>query len=93
MGDFDRVALAEALDASRVDLGLTWRELDVQVTERPGRRSKRRIAASTFKGIGQRHSVRDTEPSWVSWSLHQTPHSSAVRELLRGQVQLPTISI
>ena len=75
MGDFDRVVLAEALDARRVDLGITWRELAVQVTERPGRRSERRIAASTFKGMGQRQSVRDTVVLQPLRWLGRTPGS------------------
>ena len=68
-------ALTEALDARRVEFGLTWRELAIQETERPGRRSERRIAASTFKSTGQRHSVRDTVVLQALRWLRRTPES------------------
>jgi hypothetical protein len=60
MNDFDLAALYEALDARRCQLGLTWEQLAIQATDSPSRRSDRRIAASTFKGIAQRRSVKDT---------------------------------
>jgi hypothetical protein len=73
--DFDLVALYEALDAKRARLGLTWRELAIEVTDRPTRCSDRRIAVSTFRGIGARRSVRDTVVlQALSW-LGRTPES------------------
>lgn len=75
MRDFDLAALSEALDARRCELGLTWQELAVQATGRPSRRSDRRIAASTFKGISQRSSVRDTVVRQALRWLGRTPES------------------
>ena len=60
MRDFDLAALSDALNARRCELGLTWQELAFQATDRPSRRSGRRIAASTFQGMSRRSSVRDT---------------------------------
>jgi hypothetical protein len=75
MRDFDLVALSEALDARRAELCLTWQELAIQVTGRPSRRSDRRIAASTFKGMSQRGSVRDTVVLQAVRWLGRTPES------------------
>ncbi|HLI02074.1 MAG TPA: hypothetical protein VKV06_14900 [Acidimicrobiales bacterium] len=75
MPEFDLAALAAALDARRLELGLTWTELAIQATDRPGRRSERRISASTFKGIGQRSSVRDTVVLQALRWLGRTPES------------------
>jgi len=68
-------ALSEALDAKRSALGLTWQQLAIQVTDRPSRGSDRRIAASTFKGMSQRGSVRDTVVLQVLRWLGRTPES------------------
>jgi hypothetical protein len=73
--DFDVVALSEALDAKRSELGLTWQELAIQVTDRQSRRSDRRIAASTFKGMSERGSVRDTVVLQALLWLGRTPES------------------
>jgi hypothetical protein len=75
MRDFDLAALSRALDARRSELGLTWQELAIQVTDRPSRRSDRRIAASTFKGMSQRSSVRDTVVLQALRWLGRTPES------------------
>jgi hypothetical protein len=75
MKDFDVAALSEALDARRRQRGLTWPELAVQVTDRPSRRSDRRIAASTFQGMSQRGSVRDTVVLQALRWLGRTPES------------------
>lgn len=75
MKDFDLAALAEALDARRSELGLTWQELAIQATDRPSRRSDRRIAASTFKGMSQRGSVRDTVVLQALRWLGRSPES------------------
>jgi hypothetical protein len=75
MEDFDLRALFEALDARRRELRLTWQELAHQATDRPSRRSERRIAPSTFKGIGQRRSVRDTVVLQALRWLDRTPES------------------
>jgi hypothetical protein len=75
MNDFDLAALSEALDARRRELGLTWPELAIQVTDRPSRGSGRRIAASTFKGMSQRSSVRDTVVLQAVRWLGRTPES------------------
>jgi hypothetical protein len=73
--DFDVAALSKALDAKRSELGLTWQELAIQVTERPSRRSDRRIAASTFKGMSERGSVRDTVVLQALRWLGRSPES------------------
>jgi hypothetical protein len=73
--DFDLAALSRALDARRSELGLTWQELAIQVTDRPARGSRRRIAASTFKGMSQRASVRDTVVLQSLRWLGRTPES------------------
>jgi hypothetical protein len=73
--DFDVAALSEALDARRCELGLTWQELAVRVTDRPSRRSDRRIAASTFRGMSQRGSVKDTVVLQALRWLGRTPES------------------
>jgi hypothetical protein len=73
--DFDLVALGEALDARRRELGLTWQELAIQATDRPSRGSGRRIAASTFQGLSQRNSVRDTVVLQALRWLGRTPES------------------
>jgi hypothetical protein len=75
MNDFDLAALSEALDARRCELGLTWQELAIQVTDRPSRRSGRRIAASTFKSMSRRSSVRDTVVLQAVRWLGRTPES------------------
>ena len=75
MKDFDVAALSEALDARRRELGMTWQELAVQVTDRPSRRSDRRIAASTFQGMSQRRSVKDTVVLQAVRWLGRTPES------------------
>jgi hypothetical protein len=75
MKDFDLAGLSEALDARRRELGLTWQELAMQVTDRPSRGSDRRIAASTFKGMSQRSSVRDTVVLQALRWLGRTPES------------------
>jgi hypothetical protein len=75
MKDFDLAALAEALDARRSELGLTWQELAIQVTDRPSRGSDRRIAASTFKDMSRRGSVRDTVVLQALRWLGRTPES------------------
>jgi hypothetical protein len=75
MKDFDVAALAEALDARRCELGLTWQELAIRATDRPSRRSDRRIAASTFKGMSRRSSVRDTVVLQALRWLGRTPES------------------
>jgi len=75
MRDFDLAALSEALDAKRSDLGLTWQELAIQVTDRPSRGSDRRIAASTFKGMSRRGAVRDTVVLQALRWLGRTPES------------------
>lgn len=75
MKDFDLAALSEALDARRAELGLTWQELAIQATDRPSRRSDRRIAASTFKGMAQRRAVRDTVVLQALRWLGRTPES------------------
>ena len=75
MEDFDLAALAEALDARRTELGLTWQELAIQATDRPSRPSDRRIAASTFKGMAQRRAVRDTVVLQTLRWLGRTPES------------------
>jgi hypothetical protein len=75
MKDFDLAALSEALDARRRELGLTWQELAIQATDRPSRRSDRRIAASTFKAMSQRGSVRDTVVLQALRWLGRTPES------------------
>jgi len=75
MKDFDLAALSEALDARRRELGLTWQELAIQATDRPTRGSGRRIAASTFKGMSQRSSVRDTVVLQALRWLGRTPES------------------
>jgi hypothetical protein len=75
MKDFDMASLSEALDARRCELGLTWQELAVQVTKRPSRRSDRRIAASTLKGISLRSSVRDTVVLQALRWLGRSPES------------------
>lgn len=75
MEDFDLAALSEALDTRRAELGLTWQELAIQVTDRPSRRSDRRIAASTFKGMSERGSVRDTVVLQALRWLGRTPES------------------
>jgi hypothetical protein len=75
MNDFDLAALAEALDVRRAELGLTWQELAVQVTDRPSRGSDRRIAASTFKGMSQRGSVSATVVLQALRWLGRTPES------------------
>jgi hypothetical protein len=75
MKDFDLAALSEALDARRSELGLTWQELASQVTDRPSRGSDRRIAASTFQGMSQRGSVRDTVVLQALRWLGRTPES------------------
>jgi hypothetical protein len=72
MKDFD---LSEALDVRRRELGLTWQELAIQATDSPSRRSDRRIAASTFKGMSQRGSVRDTVVLQALRWLGRTPES------------------
>lgn len=73
--DFDLTALSEALDIRRRELDLTWQEVALQATDRPGRRSGRRIAASTFKGMSQRVSVRDTVVLQALRWLGRTPES------------------
>jgi hypothetical protein len=75
MKDFDLAALSEALDARRSELGLTWQELAVRVTDRPSRGSDRRIAASTFKDMSRRGSVRDTVVLQALRWLGRTPES------------------
>jgi hypothetical protein len=75
MRDFDLAALSEALDARRTELGLTWPELAIQVTDRPSRGPDRRIAASTFKSMSQRGSVRDTVVLQALRWLGRTPES------------------
>jgi hypothetical protein len=75
MKDFDLAALSEALDVRRCELGLTWQELASAVTDRPSRRSDRRIAASTFKGMSERASVRDTVVLQALRWLGRTPES------------------
>jgi hypothetical protein len=75
MQDFDLVALAEALEARRAELGLSWQQLAIQVTDRPSRRSDRRIAASTFKGMAERRAVRDTVVLQAVRWLGRTPES------------------
>ena len=75
MRDFDLAALSAALDARRSELGLTWQELAIQATDRPSRGSGRRIAASTFSGIAQRSSVRDTVVLQAVRWLGRTPES------------------
>jgi hypothetical protein len=54
---------------------LTWQELAIRVTDRPSRGSDRRIAASTFKGISQRGSVKDTVVLQALRWLGRTPES------------------
>jgi len=73
--DFDLAALSRALDARRSELGLSWQELAIRVTDRPSRRSSRRIAASTFKGMAQRGSVRDTVVLQALRWLGRSPES------------------
>lgn len=68
-------ALGEALEARRTDLGLTWKELAFQATERPNRKSERRIAPSTFKGLAERGSGRDTVVLQALRWLGRTPES------------------
>jgi hypothetical protein len=75
MKDFDLAALSEALDARRCELGLTWQELAVQATDRPSRRSSRRISASTFKGLSRRGSVKDTVVLQALRWLGRSPES------------------
>lgn len=75
MKDFDLAALSDALDARRSELGLTWQQLAIQVTDRPSRASDRRIAASTFKAMSQRRSVRDTVVLQALRWLGRTPES------------------
>jgi hypothetical protein len=75
MPDFDVVALSAALDARRRELGLTWRELAIQATSRPSRRSNRRISPSTFSGMSARSSVRDTVVLQALRWLGRTPES------------------
>jgi hypothetical protein len=75
MKDFDLAALSDALDARRQELGLTWQELAIRVTDRPSRGSGRRIAASTFKGMSRRSSVRDTVVLQALRWLGRTPES------------------
>jgi hypothetical protein len=85
MKDFDLAALSEALDARRSELGLTWQELAIQVTDRPSRASDRRIAASTLKGMSRRGSVRDTVVLQALRWLGRTPESfvPGLRETLQ----------
>jgi hypothetical protein len=73
--DFDLTALSEALDARRSELGLTWQELATAVTDRQSRRSDRRIAPSTFKGMSKRASVRDTVVLQALLWLDRSPES------------------
>jgi hypothetical protein len=73
--DFDVAALSDALDARRSELGLTWQELAIRVTDRPSRGSDRRIAASTFKGMSERGSVRDTVVLQALRWLGRSPES------------------
>jgi hypothetical protein len=75
MEDFDLAALSAALDARRSELGLTWQQLAIKITDRPSRRSDRRIAASTFKAMSQRRSMRDTVVLQVVRWLGRTPES------------------
>jgi hypothetical protein len=75
MEDFDLAALSEALDAKRSELGLTWEQLAIRVTDRPARGSDRRMAASTFKGMSQRRSVKDTVVLQALRWLGRTPES------------------
>jgi hypothetical protein len=75
MKDFDLAALSQALDTKRCELGLSWPELAIQITDRPSRRSDRRIAASTFRGMAERGSVRDTVVLQALRWLGRTPES------------------
>jgi hypothetical protein len=75
MEDFDLIALSEALDARRSELGMTWEELARHVTERPSRRSTRRIAPSTFKRMSERRSVKDTVVLQAVRWLGRSPES------------------
>ena len=68
-------ALSEALDAKRSELGLTWQQLAIRVTDKPSRGADRRIAASTFKGMSQRRSVKDTVVLQALRWLGRTPES------------------
>jgi hypothetical protein len=54
---------------------LTWQELALRVTDRSSRGSDRRIAASTFKGMSQRGSVKDTVVLQALRWLGRTPES------------------
>jgi hypothetical protein len=73
--DMDVQALGEALDARRIELGLSWKELAFQATERPNRRSERRIAPSTFQGLAKRKAGRDTVVLQALRWLGRTPES------------------
>jgi hypothetical protein len=68
-------ALGQALDARRSELGLSWKELAFQATERPNRKSKRRIAPSTFQGLARRGSGRDTVVLQALRWLGRSPES------------------
>jgi len=89
MKDFDLGALSEALDVKRSELGLTWQELTIQVTDRPSRGSDRRIAASTFKGMSQRGAVRDTVVLQALRWLGRTPESFVPGLRDTAQRQIP----
>jgi hypothetical protein len=64
MKDFDLAALSEAMDARRRELGMTWQELAIQVTDRPSRGSGRRIAASTCSARRRRTVAGEIGPGF-----------------------------